>query len=79
MGLFVSSCSPNEAMIVSGACVGGGADSMKFIVGGSSFTVPGLQRVQKMPLNTITLDLKSKGIPMRKTEDTISVSGTAQV
>ncbi|XP_017465204.1 PREDICTED: flotillin-1 isoform X1 [Rhagoletis zephyria] len=67
-------CGPNEALVVSGCC------HMKplLVPGGRAFVWPTIQRVQRISLNTMTLQVESpcvytsQGVP-------ISVTGIAQV
>ncbi|KAJ8389464.1 hypothetical protein AAFF_G00120020 [Aldrovandia affinis] len=67
-------CGPNEAMVVSGLC----RSPPLMIVGGRVFVVPCFQRIQRISLNTLTLNVKSDkvytqhGVP-------ISVTGIAQM
>jgi len=67
-------CGPNEAMVVSGC----GDDRPLLISGGRVFVWSGLQKVQKISLNVMTLNVESQrvytlqGVP-------ISVTGIAQV
>uniref|UniRef100_A0A0K8V245 Flotillin-1 n=1 Tax=Bactrocera latifrons TaxID=174628 RepID=A0A0K8V245_BACLA len=67
-------CGPNEALVVSGCCY------MKplLVPGGRAFVWPTIQQVQRISLNTMTLQVESpcvytsQGVP-------ISVTGIAQV
>ncbi|XP_055373989.1 flotillin-1 isoform X3 [Condylostylus longicornis] len=67
-------CGPNEALVVSGCCY------MKplLVPGGRAFVWPAVQQVQRISLNTMTLQVESpcvytsQGVP-------ISVTGIAQV
>ncbi|BFG05943.1 flotillin-1 [Drosophila madeirensis] len=67
-------CGPNEALVVSGCCY------MKplLVPGGRAFVWPSIQQVQRISLNTMTLQVESpcvytsQGVP-------ISVTGIAQV
>ncbi|XP_068619591.1 flotillin-1 isoform X1 [Battus philenor] len=67
-------CGPNEALVVSGCCY----SKPLLVPGGRAFVWPAIQRVQKISLNTITLQVESptvytsQGVP-------ISVTGIAQV
>ncbi|UXI21687.1 hypothetical protein NH340_JMT07630 [Sarcoptes scabiei] len=67
-------CGPNEALVVSGCC----HRRPLMIPGGRVFIWPGIQKVQKISLNTMTLTIESpkvytqQGVP-------ISVTGIAQV
>ncbi|XP_013786874.1 flotillin-1-like [Limulus polyphemus] len=67
-------CGPNEALVVSGCCLG---DPL-IIPGGRVFVWPIIQQVQRISLNVITLTIEShkvytqQGVP-------ISVTGIAQV
>jgi flotillin len=71
----VVACGPNEALIISGVFYG---KEPAMIVGGRALVFPALQTIQKLPLSTITLVVKSpkvytsQGVP-------ISVTGVAQV
>ncbi|KAK2583390.1 hypothetical protein KPH14_009378 [Odynerus spinipes] len=67
-------CGPNEALVVSGCCY----SKPLLVPGGRVFVWPILQQVQKISLNTMTLQVESptvytsQGVP-------ISVTGIAQV
>lgn len=67
-------CGPNEALVVSGCCYG----KPLLVPGGRAFVWPTIQRVQRISLNTMTLQVESptvytcQGVP-------ISVTGIAQV
>jgi len=71
----IVTCGPNEALVISGMCQGG---KPSFITGGRALVFPCIQTVQRIPLNTMTLEVHSprvytiQGVP-------ISVIGTAQV
>jgi len=71
----VVTCGPNEALVISGMFQGG---QPSFITGGRAIVCPCIQTVQRIPLNTMTLEVNSprvytsQGVP-------ISVVGTAQV
>merc|ERR1712168_1472425 len=71
----IVTCGPNEALVISGMCQGG---QPNFITGGRAIVFPCIQTVQRIPLNTMTLEVHtskvytSQGVP-------ISVVGTAQV
>merc|ERR1712244_213786 len=71
----IVTCGPNEALVISGMCQGG---KPSFITGGRALVFPCIQTVQRIPLNTMTLEVNSprvytmQGVP-------ISVIGTAQV
>uniref|UniRef100_A0A182NHU5 PHB domain-containing protein n=1 Tax=Anopheles dirus TaxID=7168 RepID=A0A182NHU5_9DIPT len=74
MGWGFVTCGPNEALVVSGCC------HMKplLVPGGRAFVWPSIQQVQRISLNTMTLQVESptvytsQGVP-------ISVTGIAQV
>ncbi|CAH8496761.1 unnamed protein product [Schistosoma rodhaini] len=74
MGWGFNTCGPNEAMVVSGCF----HKSPLLVPGGRVFVWPGIQRVERMPLNTMTLIIESPriytqlGVP-------ITVTGVAQV
>ncbi|XP_050360547.1 flotillin-1 isoform X1 [Nymphalis io] len=67
-------CGPNEALVVSGCCY----SKPLLVPGGRAFVWPAIQRVQRISLNTMTLQVESptvytsQGVP-------ISVTGIAQV
>ncbi|XP_030765648.1 flotillin-1 [Sitophilus oryzae] len=67
-------CGPNEALVISGCCYG----KPHLVPGGRAFIWPGVQRIQRISLNTMTLIVDSptvytsQGVP-------ISVTGIAQV
>jgi len=71
----IAVCGPNEALVISGMFQGG---KPTFISGGRAIVCPCIQTVQRIPLNTMTLEVHSprvytsQGVP-------ISVVGTAQV
>merc|ERR1712038_1443617 len=71
----IVTCGPNEALVISGMFQGG---KPTFISGGRALVFPCIQTVQRIPLNTMTLEVHSprvytsQGVP-------ISVIGTAQV
>lgn len=71
----VVTCGPNEALVISGVCYG---ENPSMIVGGRAIVFPCIQRVQRLPLSTMTLVVissrvyTSQGVP-------ISVTGVAQV
>ena len=71
----IVTCGPSEALIISGVFHG---EVPKVVIGGRTIIFPGLQVVQRLPLNTHTLVIESnkvytsQGVP-------ISVTGIAQV
>ncbi len=71
----VVTCGPNEALVISGVFYG---TRPCIIVGGRAVVCPCVQRVQRIPLTTLTLIIDSprvytsQGVP-------ISVTGVAQV
>ena len=71
----VVTCGPNEALVISGVCYG---TKPCLIVGGRAIVFPCIQRVQRIPLGSMTLVINSnrvytsQGVP-------ISVTGVAQV
>jgi len=75
MGWGFVTCGPNEALVISGACTGGRPHT---VVGGRAFCYPLVQRVQRISLNVMTLNVESprvytaQGVPL-------SVTGIAQV
>ena len=72
--MFFETCGPNEAMVVSGC----GHTKPLMITGGRVWVWPIIQRIQRISLNTMTLQIYStnvvtaKGVP-------ISCTGIAQV
>jgi len=75
LDIGIAVCGPNEALVISGMFQGG---KPTFINGGRAVVCPCIQTVQRIPLNTMTLEVQSprvytsQGVP-------ISVVGTAQV
>ncbi|XP_069097938.1 flotillin-1 [Pleurodeles waltl] len=67
-------CGPNEAMVVSGLC----RSPPVMIAGGSVFVLPCVQQIQRISLNTLTLNVKSEKVYTRHGVP-ISVTGIAQV
>lgn len=67
-------CGPNEALVISGCC----HTKPLLVPGGRAFVWPGIQYVQRISLNVMTLKVSSnqvnsvQGVP-------ISVTGIAQV
>ncbi|CAG0887809.1 unnamed protein product [Cyprideis torosa] len=67
-------CGPNEALVISGCCY----TKPHLVPGGRAFVWPWIQQVQRLSLNTMTLQVESptvytsQGVPM-------SVIGVAQV
>ncbi|KAM8954201.1 flotillin-1 [Pelodytes ibericus] len=67
-------CGPNEAMVVSGFC----RSPPVMIAGGRVFVLPCVQKIQRISLNTLTLNVKSEKVYTRHGVP-ISVTGIAQV
>ncbi|XP_041370597.1 flotillin-1-like isoform X2 [Gigantopelta aegis] len=67
-------CGPNEVMVVSGCCHG----QSVFIPGGRCFVWPGIQRLQRLSLNTMTLVIESPQV-YTKLGVAIAITGIAQV
>ncbi|XP_069799867.1 flotillin-1 isoform X1 [Dendropsophus ebraccatus] len=67
-------CGPNEAMVVSGFC----RTPPVMIAGGRVFVLPCVQQIQRISLNTLTLNVKSEKVYTRHGVP-ISVTGIAQV
>lgn len=67
-------CGPNEAMVVSGFC----RSPPVMIAGGRVFVLPCIQQIQRISLNTLTLNVKSEKVYTRHGVP-ISVTGIAQV
>ncbi|XP_076436261.1 flotillin-1-like isoform X2 [Babylonia areolata] len=67
-------CGPNEVMVVSGCCLGRSV----FIPGGRTFVWPGVQKLQRLSLNTLTLTIESNNV-YTQLGVAISVTGIAQV
>lgn len=67
-------CGPNEAMVVSGCCL----SKPLLIPGGRVFVWPGLQKLQKISLNTMTLSIQSDRV-YTQLGVAITVTGIAQV
>uniref|UniRef100_A0A8C2X2J2 Flotillin n=1 Tax=Cyclopterus lumpus TaxID=8103 RepID=A0A8C2X2J2_CYCLU len=66
-------CGPNEAMVVSGF----GRSPPLMIAGGRVFVLPCIQKIQRIALNTLTLNVKSDRVYTRHGVP-ISVTGIAQ-
>uniref|UniRef100_A0AAY3ZXN8 Flotillin n=1 Tax=Denticeps clupeoides TaxID=299321 RepID=A0AAY3ZXN8_9TELE len=66
-------CGPNEAMVVSGC----GRSPPVMIAGGRVFVLPCIQQIQRISLNTLTLNVKSDKVYTRHGVP-ISVTGIAQ-
>ncbi|KAM9807204.1 flotillin-1b isoform 4-T7 [Syngnathus typhle] len=66
-------CGPNEAMVVSGF----GRSPPLMIAGGRVFVIPCIQQIQRITLNTLTLNVKSDKVYTRHGVP-ISVTGIAQ-
>ncbi|KAK7147525.1 hypothetical protein R3I94_010143 [Phoxinus phoxinus] len=67
-------CGPNEAMVISGC----GRSPPLMIAGGRVFVIPCIQKIQRISLNTLTLNVKSEKVYTRHGVP-ISVTGIAQV
>ncbi|XP_025114041.1 flotillin-1-like isoform X1 [Pomacea canaliculata] len=67
-------CGPNEVMVVSGCCLG----RSRYLPGGRIFVWPGIQKLQRLSLNTITLTIESSNV-YTQLGVAISVTGIAQV
>ncbi|XP_052721573.1 flotillin-1-like isoform X1 [Crassostrea angulata] len=67
-------CGPNEVMVVSGCCHSGST----FIPGGRVFVWPVIQKLQKLSLNTMTLQIESPNV-YTQLGVAVSVTGIAQV
>ncbi|XP_030053278.1 flotillin-1 [Microcaecilia unicolor] len=67
-------CGPNEAMVVSGFC----RSPPVMVAGGRVFVFPCVQKIQRISLNTLTLNVKSEKVYTRHGVP-ISVTGIAQV
>ncbi|XP_061163752.1 flotillin-1-like isoform X3 [Saccostrea echinata] len=67
-------CGPNEVMVVSGCCHTGST----FIPGGRVFVWPLIQKLQRLSLNTMTLQIDSPNV-YTQLGVAISVTGIAQV
>ncbi|XP_067662496.1 flotillin-1-like isoform X2 [Haliotis asinina] len=67
-------CGPNEVMVVSGCC----HSRSVFVPGGRVFVWPGIQKLQRLSLNTLTLVIESPNV-YTQLGVAISVTGIAQV
>eukprot|EP01134_Creolimax_fragrantissima_P000159 CFRG0159T1 len=74
MGCGFKGVSPNQIMVVSGAC----HDEPKYITGGRTWVWPWCQTTQKLPLNIMTAIIESREV-LSQEGVKISVSGVAQV
>uniref|UniRef100_A0A7N8WVQ2 Flotillin n=1 Tax=Mastacembelus armatus TaxID=205130 RepID=A0A7N8WVQ2_9TELE len=66
-------CGPNEAMVVSGFC----RSPPLMIAGGRVFVIPCIQQIQRISLNTLTLNVRSDKVYTRHGVP-VSVTGIAQ-
>ena len=73
IGIVVSG--PNEALVISGMLYG---SEPGIIIGGRALVIPCIQKCQRIPLNTMTLLIKSEGTYTSQGVP-ISVTGVAQV
>jgi len=69
-----NTCGPNEAMVVSGC----GYSKPLIVPGGRVFIWPGIQKIQRLSLNTMTLMVESPNV-YTQLGVAISVTGVAQV
>lgn len=67
-------CGPNEALVISGL----GYEKPETVVGGRVFKLPWVQKIQRITLNTMTLNIHSPNV-YTKAGVAISVEGVAQV
>ena len=75
LDIGIVTCGPNEALVISGVGYG---NKPVHIVGGRAIVFPGLQRVQRLPLSTLTLVVESPRVYTARGVS-ISVKGVAQV
>jgi len=71
---FFHTCGPNEAMVVSGCCL----NKPMLVPGGRVFVWPGIEKIQRISLNTMTLTIESPQV-YTQLGVAISVTGIAQV
>ncbi|PAA59580.1 hypothetical protein BOX15_Mlig026171g1 [Macrostomum lignano] len=69
-----TTCKPNEALIITGCCY----QSPVFVTNGWKCTIPGIHKVQRMPLNVMKITVESPRI-YAKQGVTISVTGLSEV
>ncbi|KAM7539024.1 hypothetical protein Aperf_G00000050591 [Anoplocephala perfoliata] len=74
MGWGFYTCGPNEALVVSGCC----HNKPYYVPGGRVFVLPFVQRLDRIPLNIMTLIIESPRIYTRNGVP-ITVTGVAQV
>ena len=67
-------CGPNEALVISGL----GYDKPATIIGGRVFKLPFVQRIQRISLNTFTLNIVSPNV-FTERGVAVTVEGVAQV
>ncbi|XP_064649586.1 flotillin-1-like isoform X2 [Lineus longissimus] len=72
--VFFETCGPNEAMVVSGCC----HNKPLLVPGGRVFVWPGIQKLQRLTLNVMTLNIDSVNVTTALGV-AISVLGVAQV
>jgi len=68
-------CGPNEALVISGMFQG---DRPSLLTGGRAIVCPGIQTLQRISLNTMTLEIKSPTVYTSQGVN-LKVIGTAQV
>ena len=68
-------CGPNEALIISGMFQG---SQGSLLTGGRAVVCPGIQTLQRIPLNTITLSVATRKVYTSQGV-AVGVVGTAQV
>jgi len=71
----IVTCGPNEALVISGMFQG---DLGSLLTGGRAIVCPGIQTLQRIPLNTITLSINTPKVYTSQGV-AIGVVGTAQV
>ena len=67
-------CGPNEAIVISGL----GYDKPETVIGGRVFKWPFVQRIQRLSLNTFTLNIVSPNV-FTEQGVAVTVEGVAQV
>lgn len=74
MTLGFVTCGPNEALVISGV----GHDKPRLVPGGRAFLWPGIHKLQRISLNTMTLKIESRNVYTHQGVP-VNVTGIAQV
>jgi len=72
-------CSPNQAMIISGAGAGNAERKFKIVVGGGAVVIPMLQQRNTLSLEVMTIEVHAQAPMITKNGVPLFVEGVAQV